>query len=445
VWGIAAALAVLSVVGVRAEEARPEQAGQPLCGELTKVGEIRVLRVWGTSKQRGYAHGYLLAEDLKRLFEAFLADERFSGGAKAYNTIAMPMAAALMSPKSIYQREMEGIVEGMRARLGEKGIAIAALGRPLEYRDVLAVNCLSDRVGPMCSSFAVWGRMTKDGATLTARNLDWPRHEWMLGNEVLLVELPSEKPKRAGWVSMTWPGFVGCLSGMNENGVTVAMHDVHCGAPDGMMGFVPRGLVLREAMEAAHNPDAIEQIAALFRQRHIAVATSIFVSVPYDAKIKKYPAAVMEYDSDRSDESGVFVRGPVEGLQRVWFPWEACTNHFRKRGRYSREEKSWRGKPECSRYRTLHTELNRAGYAAIDGRKLTVPDVWRLAASVNVPGDESNPILTYHTIVFEPNERRMHVAVARATEPAGKRKPTAIELKSLLAAPETKAAAGAGR
>ncbi len=435
-WAVAAALAALPVVGVRAEDGRPAEvgpgeprSGEPLCGELTKVGEIRVLRVWGTSKQRGYAHGYLLAEDLKRLFEAFLADKRFSGGAKTYNTIAMPMAAAMMSPKPIYQKEMEGIVEGMRARLGEEGIFIGALGRPLEYRDVLAVNCLSDRVGPMCSSFAVWGPMTKDGATLTARNLDWPRHDWMLGNEVLLVELPSEKPNRAGWASMTWPGFVGCLSGMNEHGVTAAMHDVHCGAPDGLMGFVPRGLVLREAMETAHNPDAIGMIAAALIKRHIAVATNIFVSEPW-RKGADPPAAVLEYDTHQSDEGGVTLRGPGKSPAAAE-SFTACTNHFRKRG----PEGGYR----CSRYATL---LDKLTADSEEGLRLSVDDVWRIAASVNVPGDDENPILTYHTIVFEPNVRRMHVAVASGTEPAGKRRPTAIELKSLLVKPEAKAAVG---
>jgi hypothetical protein len=387
-----------------------------LCGELTSVGEIRVLRVWGTARERGFAHGYLLADDIKRLFESFLADTRFSGGPKLYNDVSLPMAAALMSPRPIHQREMEGIVEGMRAKLGAAGATIAALGRPLEYRDILAVNCLSDRLGPMCSSFAVWGPMTTDGATITARNLDWPRHDWMIGNEVLLVELPSDKPKRAGWASLTWPAFIGCLSGMNEHGVTAAMHDVFCAERPGAFGFMPRGLVLREVMEKGRGPGAVEQIASLLRGRHIAVATNIFVSEPWTGHNPPAPAAVMEYDSQQSDQQGVSVRLASGGAS-----FEACTNHFRVR--------AGEGVHRCSRYGTL---MNSLTTAADHDRKLTVDDVWRLAASVNVPGDADNPILTYHTIVFEPNTRRMHVATADNAHPAGRRDSTIVDLGEVL-------------
>ena len=35
-------------------------------GVLREIDGIKVLIVWGTHQQRGYAHGYLLAENIKR-------------------------------------------------------------------------------------------------------------------------------------------------------------------------------------------------------------------------------------------------------------------------------------------------------------------------------------------------------------------------------------------
>ncbi len=408
-------------------------AKQPICGELSRIGDMRVLRVWGTSEERGYAHGWLLADEIKRLFESFVADVRFSGGAKNYNAMTRPMAESLMRPRAVYRREMEGIVAGFRARLGD-GAKIAGLDRPLEYGDLLVINCLSDRVGPMCSSFAVWGPLTADGATLTARNLDWPRHTWMIGAELVLVQLPSEKPKREGWASLTWPGFVGCLSGMNASGVTVAMHDVPVGGPEGILGFTPRGLALREALEKSSGPTAIDEVAALFRKRHVAVGTNIFVSEPWKAGQEQCAAAVMEYDGSTSNSEGVTLRGPASPQPDGVACFLACTNHFRERG------ESHDGGPTCPRYAKLMAAL-------IDARSkkqtLDVEDVWRIAASVNMPGT-GGAMLTYHTIVFEPNKGIMHLATASATESAGRRKPVAVDLRALLREP-TKAAATAGR
>lgn len=431
--GWPARLVAIGVLAAAGSACADPAANRRVCGELSRVGEFRVLRVWGTAAERGYAHGWLLAEDIKRLFESFLADKAFSGGVKNYCSMTRPMAESLLSPRPIYRREMEGIVAGYRDRLGE-GANIAGLDRPLEYGDIVVINCLSDRIGPMCSSFAVWGSLTPDGGTLTARNLDWPRHSWMIGADLVLVQLPSEKPMRAGWASLTWPGFVGCLSGMNGAGVTAAMHDVPVGAPEGMIGFVPRGLVLREALEKSAGAGAIQQVAALFRTRRIAVGTNIFVSEPWEAGQKEAAAAVMEYDGATSKNAGVTVRGPASsGADRVAC-FLACTNHFRERGELTD------GGPSCPRYAKLQSVLSEA---CEKKDKLDADEVWRIAASVNVPGTDG-AMLTYHTIVFEPNRRVMLVARADAMEPAGRRKPVQLELSKLLAA-GPKAAAGAGR
>jgi len=406
---------------------------RPICGELSRTGDVPVLRVWGTAAERGYAHGYLLAGEIKGLFESFLADQRFSGGVKQYTTMNRPMAESMMAIRPLYRRELEGIVAGYRDRLGDKAM-IAGLDRPLEYGDVLAINCLSDRGGgPMCSSFAVWGALSFDGGTLTARNLDWPRLTWLIGADVVLVELPSSKPKRAGWVSLSWPGIIGCLSGMNASGVTVAMHDVPVGAPEGLVGFTPRGFALREALEKTGGPSAIEQVAELFRRRHIAVGTNIFVSEPWDSAAARAAAAVMEYDSRTSDGQGVTPREPTAPATGRGGEFVACTNHFRQRGERAD------GGATCSRYQTLMSALLGAEK---EDRKLDVEAVWQIAASVNVSGI-GREMFTYHTIVFEPNKRRMHFATASEAESAGRRKPVTVKLDDLLGEPSHSSAKAA--
>lgn len=393
--------------------AEPTSRPAELHGELSTQGSVKVLRVWGTAQQRGFAHGYLLAPEIKRLFEAFLADKRMSGGPQLYERTLVPLAQTMLRARPLHEREIDGIAEGIVARLGREAATISALNRPLDRGDLLALNALSDRFGPFCSSFAVWGSRTTDGKTLCARNLDWPRHEWMIGEDLLLVELPAAKPARRGWVSLGWPGFVGCLSGMNDAGLTLAMHDVPVKGPDGVRRVFPRGLVLREALEKCGGPDAIQQTADLFRLRPIGVGTNIFASVPFDAASHDAPAAVLEYDGRLDQSQGVTVRAADSKSADGWV---ACTNHFREREGVSR----------CGRYERLREKLS------ADKDRLDVEKVWAIATSVNVPQPEFNSMLTYHTLVFEPNARRLHFATADREKSAGHNPQHTFDLMDLL-------------
>ncbi|MCH7814679.1 MAG: hypothetical protein IID40_11740, partial [Planctomycetes bacterium] len=62
-WSIAG-LTLLSVAGASAPAAPPE-----ITGSLETVQGVRVLKLWGTPQQRGFAHGYLLGADLLTHFE----------------------------------------------------------------------------------------------------------------------------------------------------------------------------------------------------------------------------------------------------------------------------------------------------------------------------------------------------------------------------------------
>ena len=138
----------------------------------------------------------------------------------------------------------------------------------------------------------------------------------------------------------------------------------------------------------------------------------------------------MEYDGATSDGKGVTLRGPVSPQPDSAACFLACTNHFRERGELHD------GGQTCSRYAKVTSALMDA---CGKREKLGVEDVWRIAASVNVSG-AGGQMLTYHTIVFEPNKGVLHVATANATESAGKRTPVTVDLQSLLHGP-TRAAA----
>jgi len=47
----------------------------------------KVLTVWGTHYERGYAHGYLLGNEVKTVFENYIINYVCSGSAFIYNTM----------------------------------------------------------------------------------------------------------------------------------------------------------------------------------------------------------------------------------------------------------------------------------------------------------------------------------------------------------------------
>lgn len=392
-----------------------------VCGGLRNVGGIRVLTVWGTAHQRGFAQGWLLADDIRHLWQSFIDDKSMSGGPAEYQERFRPLASTMMVARPIYQREMQGLAEGYRARLGDAAV-IRGLERALDELDFFALNCMSDRFAPFCSSFAAWGARTIDGETLCARNLDWPRHDWLIGREVVLVERASDKPARAGWAGVTWPGFIGCLTGMNEHGLTMAVHDVPAGEPDGLRRFTPRGLVLREALEQCAGPGAFESVAEVFRRRSVALGTNAFAAMPRHGGGAP-PAVVFEYDARKQRDDGVTVRS-ADGGNAAWL---ACSNHFRQRAEVVR----------CPRYEQLVAMLS-----AKDAEPLDVDAAWRIAASVNVPAPRFGNMWTYHTVLFEPAAGRMHVSLSSPTRSAGHHRPTAIDVRKFLQ-PESGAAAAA--
>jgi hypothetical protein len=56
----------------RAQETASPPQEEEVNGSLEEVNSVKVLRVWGSRREMGYAHGYLLADDLVDLFERYL-------------------------------------------------------------------------------------------------------------------------------------------------------------------------------------------------------------------------------------------------------------------------------------------------------------------------------------------------------------------------------------
>ncbi len=388
----------------------PVLAGPPdvaVTGSLTQVDGIDVLRVWGTPQQRGFAHGYLLADTIPSMIDQFLAHGPLGGTTDRYKRYVLPKLARMkVDPR--HEAEMRGILEGLEAKLG-RSPQIPFLGRALRYDDIVAVNCTSDFIRSGCSSFAAWGDMTADGHTIAGRNMDWPVVPALLDTLIVMVNTPSEDGDDLGWVSVTWPTYVGCLTGMNAEGVSVATHDAGGRPPSGSRGFTPYSWTFRRALESAHPTSAVDDIAQVIRRHTSIVGNNMMMTRPFTGS--GTGALVLEFDADQAESGGLTIRRPEEGNTFV-----VCTNHFRQRSKPT----------PCRRYAGLTSTLGKIAKSG-GSRSVTLDRGWKMLRGVSMDG-----ILTYHSVIFEPNKRLMHVAFTQKGEHAPKCKKVTLDVTELL-------------
>src|SRR5690348_5719208 len=79
------AMAHLCAINLRfAAVPTPLQAASPVNGTLSRTGSQQLLNLWGTHYQMGYAHGYLLADQIRNLVDAFLLGAMANGNTATY-------------------------------------------------------------------------------------------------------------------------------------------------------------------------------------------------------------------------------------------------------------------------------------------------------------------------------------------------------------------------
>lgn len=155
-----------------------------------------------------------------------------------------------------------------------------------------------------CTAFGLGPDSTTDGHALFARAFDFEAADIFDRDKVLFVVREDGK---IPFASVAWPGLVGVVTGMNAEGVAVAVNGGRAREPS--TTGIPVAFSLRETLEKAH--DTAEAIDILSKQE-VMVSHIVFVG---DAKGR---FVVVE----RAPGVPAFVR-ESKGSSRI-----AVTNHF---------------------------------------------------------------------------------------------------------------------
>ncbi len=266
--GMRVFLVAMSILALFASAALtiPTPAGppnpEPVHGRIEHIDGVRVVHVFGTPDQMGYAHGWLVGEDF-----VIGLQELFGQLPPAAASLAdfMRSWTPMIKLTDAQRAELAAAYRGMRDRMGTQSMQIPGLDRCVDETDLLVWNGYDMFRAVGCSGFSAWGERTKDGEVITARTLDLavfsPR--WV-ESQILLVRHPAEGKATA---CITPVGLLGCMTGINEDGVCGFLHD---GDGDDMMSVLeperPVMFAIRDILERATANDAFsiaeEELAA---------------------------------------------------------------------------------------------------------------------------------------------------------------------------------------
>jgi len=213
---------------------------------------FKIVKVWGTHEERGYAAGYLLAAETEDLYINYLLPQFGSYYEAARNLLSTDDHLKI---DSIYIYEAMAMAEG----LNDSG----EFENEVDYLDVLLANCFLDFQNFVakglglengCSSLISWGEATEgtelDGKSVMSRHLDWSAHPSVLRTQVIVIHFPTEGGEQP-WLLVGFAGQMSVLSGVNASGVGVMQHmlsDVSAGAVT-FSSYEPIWFSLRKALE----------------------------------------------------------------------------------------------------------------------------------------------------------------------------------------------------
>ncbi len=231
---------------------------------VEKIGDdanrITVVYLKGTPYELGYIHGSSCKTEIKAFYEKILAEaENKITGASVLLDIAYKQMEPYIS--QAYKEEMQGLADGA--------------GLPLE--SVQRVHAIPDLSEYHCTFFAAWGNATADGNLYQIRALDYAMDIHLQEYPAILVYEPENGLR---FVNVGWLGFIGVISGMNYQGISVSEIGEHFGDEHETLAGEPMPFVLRDILQGT---DQVSEAVDLIKN---AQRTSSYLYCVGDAKAK---------------------------------------------------------------------------------------------------------------------------------------------------------------
>jgi len=331
---------------------------------LSNGAKLLILK--GTHEERGYAHGFLLAEDIMNLYKGYFIKTICKNKYKKYKKYKKYFNDKFQVA-SAYTAEAKGIISGMKeagvdmiCTIHKGPMGMFTKKFELSYIDILMGTAIAefvklDKMKLGCSSATRSSTPTSSPEDfenrlggVTIRLLDWPPSKALLDSHVMIVNIPAETDEQP-WISWTFSGFIGCLSGVNNEGVAVFYNEEFISESPSNLAknkkFTPIHLITRSAIES-DKCTRIKYVESEIQNESRGIK-SIIMAVGKGANDSEEECVVIESDGTNY-ETRHTPKTPWK--ERSWL---VATNHFRKVANVPKDKR------KIDRFNSLTWNLNR--------------------------------------------------------------------------------------
>ncbi|HLS71726.1 MAG TPA: C45 family peptidase [Chitinophagaceae bacterium] len=344
-----------------------------------------ILYVKGSPEEMGQAQGILSQDLIKEQEIAFTEEIQRMIPSTSYLSFLKYIVKIINKDLEknvlpIYQKEIKAISEYADPQFNWIGSNYARL---LNYHSAHDIgHALQNLMLVGCTSFATWDEKSENGHLLVGRNFDFYVGDAFAENKIVLI---AEPDSGYAYSSITWGGFIGVVSGINEKGLSVTINAAPSEIPKA--AATPVSLVAREVLQFATN---IEEAYAIIEKRKMFVSESFLIASAEDGfavTIEKTPTETKLYRSNNSD-------------------YITCTNH------YQTEELSIKNPAtvleDASFYRSKKTN-----YLIQENAKISIYDIAEILRDFSGLNSEKlglgnekaiNQFIAHHSIIFDNKE-----------------------------------------
>jgi len=240
-----------------------------------------------------------------------------------------------------------------------------------------------------CTSFSVWNGKSSDSSLIIGRNFDFYFGDDFAKNKIISFTNPDQGYR---FMTVTWGGMIGAVSGMNEKGLSVTINAAKSTIPG--KAKTPITILTREILQYAKN---IEEALNIASTTEIFVSESIMIGSAEDNK-----SAIIEKTPD---------------MYALYLPdtnFITCTNHFQS-DFFKTDSLNLQNIEEgSSQYRSMRLMELIDRYERISPQKMA--NILRDRDGIHDEkiglGNEKaiNQLIAHHSIIFKPEEKQVWVS-----------------------------------
>ena len=240
-----------------------------------------------------------------------------------------------------------------------------------------------------CSSLAVWDQNTENGDLLIGRNFDFYVGDAFADHKLIQFVNPTNG---FAFASVSWPGMIGVVSGINIKGITVTLNAAKSDIP--LKAKQPVSIVARQILQEAAT---IEQAIEIAKNTEVFVSESLLIGSGTQNK-----AVIIEMSPNKFD-----VYTPEQNFL-------ICTNHFQSTIYTDDIRNQEHVKNSHTEYRFQVIEKNMKNEKVWTPQKMA--NLLRSTEGLednNIGlGNEKalNQLMAHHAVIFEPKSLKMWVS-----------------------------------